>query len=412
MAFDFPSSPTSGQIYTPTGGPAYQWDGEKWRGGQPSGPQTEQFFDCSGLTVQDIVVPTWARAAHIEGSIYVNQQNWILLRVSEDGTTFKAGTSDYGIAGPMHYSGTSGYAAQAGANISGMWFTQSGDTPGFAHQFTADIDVARPAGTSYFVMRSYAHSYDSATAGKSSTFWLFSYPNANTVTQLKALRILLGLAGSFGAGSWIRVKWFGNDAQVPISNAIADAPSDNGEYTRVNGIWRLVKQSFDLNGKTSQDVLVPAWGPQQARLTAFTHLVSGTSSFGVRVSADGVTYAAGASDYTFGGFVHNSGTLGSVTAAVLATTLWPITGTHDNTSLPLRAVADINLTRPTATPSAFAIAARGSCYNNAATSQFVTTLYQGYTGVSVIGSVLRIGGLRLIIGSAGLAGSLDVEWLA
>jgi len=31
MAFDFPATPAPGAIYTPTGGPSYQWDGEKWK---------------------------------------------------------------------------------------------------------------------------------------------------------------------------------------------------------------------------------------------------------------------------------------------------------------------------------------------------------------------------------------------
>jgi hypothetical protein len=30
MAFDFPNAPTVGQIFSPSGGPTYKWDGAKW----------------------------------------------------------------------------------------------------------------------------------------------------------------------------------------------------------------------------------------------------------------------------------------------------------------------------------------------------------------------------------------------
>lgn len=38
MSFDFPSSPTTGQTFTPAGGPAYQWNGYAWTTGAPVAP--------------------------------------------------------------------------------------------------------------------------------------------------------------------------------------------------------------------------------------------------------------------------------------------------------------------------------------------------------------------------------------
>lgn len=59
MSFDFPASPTTGQVYSPAGGISYKWDGEKWKGGVLAGLQ---------LLKREILVSsaTYTRAATSE----------------------------------------------------------------------------------------------------------------------------------------------------------------------------------------------------------------------------------------------------------------------------------------------------------------------------------------------------------
>ena len=60
--FDFPASPTSGQVFTPTGGPSYQWNGYAWVSAASKGytlPRV-QVFTASG---------TYTPSANLVGAI-------------------------------------------------------------------------------------------------------------------------------------------------------------------------------------------------------------------------------------------------------------------------------------------------------------------------------------------------------
>ncbi len=236
MAFDFPASPTNGQVYAPSGGPAYQWDGEKWKGGQPSGPQTEQFFDASGLTNVDIAVPTWAKAVEITGNTISATGTYPVLRVSMDGTTFLAGASDYSNVGPIHRSGTASYNIVALAIGDHIQLGLNSDSVILTQLFNANMTLVRASTSVYYHFKIYLSYFQSAAANQYSTYWNTGEVRNATGLAIKALRVLCN-GGTFNAGSWVRVKWLGDAAQVPISNAIPDAPMDGGNYVRKNGLW-------------------------------------------------------------------------------------------------------------------------------------------------------------------------------
>jgi hypothetical protein len=62
MAFDFPASPTNGQIFTPPGGPTYVWNGSAWAG--------------AGFTPVVTVLPTAeARNRVVNGAMQISQEN-------------------------------------------------------------------------------------------------------------------------------------------------------------------------------------------------------------------------------------------------------------------------------------------------------------------------------------------------
>ena len=50
MPFDFPTSPTSGQVYTPAGGPSFSWDGTAWKGTSSGMPVTVYVSDSAPIS--------------------------------------------------------------------------------------------------------------------------------------------------------------------------------------------------------------------------------------------------------------------------------------------------------------------------------------------------------------------------
>src|SRR5580765_6789307 len=68
MAFDFPSSPTFGQTFTPPGGPTYTWNGYGWGVGSSSAPLAAEYITSTvdaTLTAErvltDTATVTWDR---------------------------------------------------------------------------------------------------------------------------------------------------------------------------------------------------------------------------------------------------------------------------------------------------------------------------------------------------------------
>jgi hypothetical protein len=204
--------------------------------------------------------------------------------------------------------------------------------------------------------------------------------------------------------SWDGEKWKGG---VPV---IPDAPSDGGEYVRVNGVWRLVKQSYDLAAKATQDMLRPAWGPKLARVTAWAIFPSGvTRDMQLRLSADGTTFFTGSSDYGIAGYYHSSSIAspGMTTYPETPQGFLSLTFGTDDAIIGHKATVLVNLTRANTT-NAFSAMINGTCYS-AATGMF-THAVSGWVASATTAS-LTLGGLRWFAGGNTVSGNLDVEWL-
>lgn len=203
----------------------------------------------------------------------------------------------------------------------------------------------------------------------------------------------------------------GNSNQwVQVSgSSIPDAPADGNEYVRVNGVWRLSKQNFDLAGLTTQDISVPAWGPIQVRLSVFIY-VGSPSTLSIRVSQDGTTFPSGATDYSTAGFWHRSDNGALTNATNTNGNLWSIAGVSDHPAIPQQADTMITLVRST-TGQAFGFRTRGSGYNLAGGMQFQTYYYNGYTP-GATWTALALKAIRLMSSVApGVGSRLTVEWL-
>jgi hypothetical protein len=299
--FDFPTSPTVGQASN-----GYVFNGVGWAGGPIAGQPTDQFFDLSGLSTLDITVPSWAKAVHLDGTLFTGvTTGFAMVQLSMDGTTFIAG-SNYQIGGPVHNSGTSPYYATQGAVVApGFYLSYPVDNLNFPHSFSADMNLVIGA-TGLLACRAFNTAYRNAAPTQFETRWFSSYLNQTGPLSVKKLRFNNG-AGPItaaGAGSYLRVKWLGASADIPQSNAPGEAPQTGGEYVRVNGVWRLKSQTLVLDGATQ--VGVPVAVPTNARAVKFSGSINignnaASLSASMRWSVDGTTFPAGAADYSYSG---------------------------------------------------------------------------------------------------------------
>ena len=116
-------------------------------------------------------------------------------------------------------------------------------------------------------------------------------------------------------------------------NLSSTAPNDGGEYVMRNGVWRLSKQSFDMAGKSQQDIQVPTWGPTQVRFS-YNLFCNSVTQLWARASVDGTTFPSATTDWYWGGWTHNSttGAFGNITWAGLGAMY--LTGNIGATSVP------------------------------------------------------------------------------
>lgn len=410
MAFDFPSSPASGDVYAPSGGPSWQYDGEKWKGGQPSGPQTEQFIDYSGKSSVNVPVPTWAKSCRVTMSITPTAAGSMSFRISTDGTTFIAGASDYTYTTPYHVAAPSPGAWSSGAmaNASQAALSAGTDVLTVAHTIVAEISLVRPVASDAITYKSRGTSYHSTSQLMSA--WFHGYVATGVmggVLTVKALQFF-GLTGK--AGSHIHVQWIGDAASVPISNAIADCPSDGGEYMRVNGVWRLSKQTFVAPFAGNVVIFTPPAGARTALVKAALWAPSANQT-AMQWSADGTTWAAGASDYSYAGWIHYAGsaTPGFAVQPSTNATFFPLSGISDNASIPTL----IELMQPVYHPQGVYTAKWSSSFYNSAAAQ--TMVQYNLTGWSNNAPIAAAASLKFRLQPSAVAWSagswMTVEWL-
>lgn len=211
-----------------------------------------------------------------------------------------------------------------------------------------------------------------------------------------------GITGSQGLQGIQGVK--GDTGEVP------EAPSDSGEYVRVNGVWRLIRQSFDTAGKITQDIPVPTWGPTQARLTTYTLVPSTSNTLAWRISTDGTTFPSGASDYADGGWYHTSSGAGAFGNSSLTARSYWYGGVASFGNVPFQMDLVVVLVRST---SALYFSFRSST-TDWTSSSMNHQMQSGYAGGAVFGTGLAIKALRWFTVNATPVpsfGKIVVEWL-
>jgi hypothetical protein len=195
-----------------------------------------------------------------------------------------------------------------------------------------------------------------------------------------------------------------------VSSSMPDPPADGNEYVRVNGVWRLKSQSYDLAGKTSQDFAVPAWGPSIARLSLWAQIPSAMYQM-LRFSGDGTTFYAGATDYQMTGFTHYTGSLGFANMVQGNNTEVLLTTQGDNLTILQSSIVTLILKRGATGLITWQV--RGETFGSSATVLFATNMLTGYLNGPVLPANSSIKALRWATSSAVAltTGWLTVEWL-
>ena len=337
MGFDFPASPSVGQVSN-----GYLWDGQRWAGNAtPVVPQSEQFFDLSGVTTRDIPVPSWAKSFVMEGAVYTNNAlAYPAFLVSWDGSTFL--TSGYSIAGPFHDSGTATYQTQGVSAVTSVQLSFGQNYMGIAHGFQCFGNLVY-ALNQQPLFRVYGSSYDSGAARLVRHIQMSTYMNSVT-GSIKALRFQ-NQGYAMGANSWLRIKWFADAATIPAGTAIADAPADNAEYVRVNGIWRKKCEVFSwTTQRNTYPVICP---PAATRLHLVAFVANATpqasGNFGFQGSQNGgSSFNSTSGAYYRGGFfADNPNSVANV--AIAAMTYADLAWQSNNISVGTHVIADIAL---------------------------------------------------------------------
>jgi hypothetical protein len=408
--FDFPASPTVGQVSN-----GYTWNATLgfWTGGPGvSGPVTEQFFDLSGLATKDIPVPTWAKGCRATLMIIPGAAGIMALQASGDGTTFPATSGNYYFLGPWHAGGSGGYQNQASAASTYIPLSLASDLNITSQLISVDIQLTRPTTADYFGVKVQSSSYNSAATGLSLTDWQQGWimPAMTTSLTLKALRFF-GVTAR--AGSFVKVEWLGDSAAIPQSNAISDAPSDGGEYVRVSGVWRLKSQTLVLDGLTAGEVTVPT-GAKLAKLSGTLHQATTTYAAPCwRGSLDGTTFMQAAADYFYVGFAHYTGSSGFQNLVGALANVGYLNFGTDYPAIGSTFEMTLALTRPSSAQN-FIGMVQGSNYYSAATNYYSDYFLKSTLLSTNAGSYLAIKKLQFLWNAAQtfLAPStVDCEWV-
>ncbi len=170
------------------------------------------------------------------------------------------------------------------------------------------------------------------------------------------------------------------------------------------------EQYFDIGGLASKDIAVPSWA-RAVEITGAALVTPNTVYPVLRVSLDGTTFLAGASDYANVGPNHNSGTALYATAALGNADHMQLGLPSDSTTLQMLFQATLLLTRQT-TGGLFHLKNYLSLYTSAAANLYRT--YWGTAQCQNVGSGLAIRALRITTNTAGTfsAGAwVQVRWL-
>jgi hypothetical protein len=134
---------------------------------------------------------------------------------------------------------------------------------------------------------------------------------------------------------------------------------------------------------------------------------------GLHLSADGVTFPSGATDYVYGGSVLYAGSGASPSQVVPITAAYiALCSQTDQVNTPVMFDAEISVSKVVLSHNK-PVRSRAWLYNSAAAQSFTEYFYSGYSNVSVLNNAMSFAAFKLYPGTGSWAADTEitVEWV-
>jgi hypothetical protein len=446
--FDFPNSPSVGQVYQPAGGPSWQWDGTVWKSYQTNGETAIARTFIPGNQTTTAVTYTYSKPANLrhlefEGvaaggsagpAIATGASVWSFSSGGGGGAWGKKLFTAAALPGSVTITigapgqgVSSGNGQDAAATTFGSLITLPGGLKGLQGANTAYTSTGYVSGSQ---VTNDPTGVDVGMRGESSDGCVVALSGGGG----SGVTSYVGKAGGspwgrsypayFGSGGGAVAGYgYGSGSMAPLNSgssalksSLAGAPGAVllTEYLAVApaDVAAPLKQTFTV---PSTGLVVPV--PPTARHVIVRGHLYATAALTpwLQVSHDGTNFFSGANDYTIGGTNHYSGSSASPAKQgyvnTTAVTLAPAT---DSTFVPMTIDFDFNVAKPSS-GQCFAGQTRGWSYNSAGGTAYKASYeWMFHTGAGAInGATNQIAAFRVIpSASTFAAGSvLSVEWI-
>jgi hypothetical protein len=448
--FDFPNSPSVGQVYQPAGGPSWAWDGTVWKSYQANGetaiartfipggssavtytynkPANLRHLEFEGVAAgasagcaAAAAASTWGFASGGGGGSWGKKlftaaalPASVVVTIGAPGAAVSSqGNGNDGAATTFGSlitlpGGIHGYLGTNVAYTSWNTVTAGGNTA-----MPTGVDTGAPGESADFPVVGLAVGSSPGTVlcycGKAGgSPWGKGFP-----PQFAGAAGLVSMAGTgYGWGSTAGIASGGQGAKASVAGGpgavllteyLAVAPAD---------VAAPLKQTFTV---PSTGLVVPV--PPTARHVIIRGHLYATAALTpwLQVSHDGTNFFSGANDYTIGGTNHFSGSSASPQKqGYVTTTAITLAPGTDSTFVPMIIDCDFTVSKPS-NGQCFGGQTRGWSYNSAGGAAYNASYqWMFHTGAGAINAATnQIAAFRIIpSASTFAAGSvLTVEWI-
>lgn len=227
-----------------------------------------------------------------------------------------------------------------------------------------------------------------------------------------------GAIGGIGAQGW---GSGGSGAVNPNSQSARNSAAGNAGfwrvrefYTQVGGQQVAARSTFAPIGSAGVNITVPT-GAKLAKIRGTIYMAAGpTAAVYLRLSADGTTFIAGATDYAVAGINNYGGTTTPSPAkqAQTNTNAFQLTPGTDSTIVPQMFECDL-ITQKGNAAQLWGHRSRGWSYNSAATNLMQDYIWEGYTGHAGLTALTQLPAFQIVpSGGTWAAGSLiTIDWV-
>jgi hypothetical protein len=224
---------------------------------------------------------------------------------------------------------------------------------------------------------------------------MLDYPSSPTVGQVA------------NGKTWTGTTW---DNPGFLIAGEPSAGNDGKHYIFSDGNWTLKREASTFPGGTNAFFTVPTGAVLAKFKFNASAAVNGTPfSLSLRCSEDGATYKAGASDYSYTGSYHNTGSTAYATLAQVNAAQAALSNSHSHSGIDMMVEGFLAVKRPS-TLGLFGGNVTAYSYYNAAANLYMTGNWRFWLNTNFISN--RLTNLYFFSSAANTMADpfIDVEW--